>query len=138
MKTYEKGTAAEFGRRLTRELERKNGGNQSELARFVGCTPQAANKWLSGQQFPRDNALRKIAEFVNVTPEYLRFGAPPQASITPPQPQYLLVYIRVEEAELLTHFRELSETGKRQLRAALQAAERLPQADLPRKSNGSN
>jgi len=137
MKTYEKGTAAEFGKRLARELERKNGGNQSELARFAGCSPQAVNKWLSGQQFPRDKTLRKVAEYVNVTPEYLRFGtqiAPP----TPPQPQYLLVYVRVDEAELLTHFRELSETGKRQFHASLQAAERMPQEDLPKKSSGSN
>lgn len=137
MKTYEKGTPAEFGRRLTKELDRKNGGNRSELARYVGCSPQAAAKWLSGQQFPRDKALRKTAEFLGVTPEYLRFGTPLEPA-APPQPQYLLAYVRVDEAELLTHFRELSETGKRQFRASLQAAERLPQAQLPKKLNGMN
>ena len=137
MKKYENDSAAGFAKRLAAALERKNGGNQSELARQVNCTPQAANKWLAGLQFPRDQMLRSVAEYLGVTPEYLKFGTP---NVPPPPPpaQWYLMYLRAEEAELLTHIRELSDTGRKQLRASLISAEKLPPEALPSKSNGTH
>jgi transcriptional regulator with XRE-family HTH domain len=136
MKKYENTATLEFAARLKEALERKNGGNQSELARYVPCTPQAVNKWLMGSQFPRDRVLRRVAEYLDVTPEYLKFGAPNVPP--PPRPvEWLLMYVRLDEAELLTELRELSENGKRQFRAAATNAEKLPADKLPRKA-GTN
>jgi transcriptional regulator with XRE-family HTH domain len=137
MKKYENKATEEFASRLKEALERKNGGNQSELARHVGCTPQAVNKWCAGTQFPRDRILRKIGEYLGVTPEYLKFGTP---NVPPPPPpvEWLLMYVRLEEAELLTEVRELSEAGKRQFRAAAAKAEKLPADQLPRKADGTH
>jgi len=133
MKTYVKGSAAEFGQRLSKALIDKNGGNQSELARAIKCSPQAVQKWVSGVQFPRDKTLRQLAEYLGVTPEWLRFGATGE-QVPPQTPEFILAYIKVEEAELLTNYRELTEAGKRQFRVAAASAERLPTASLPKKS----
>lgn len=132
MTKYENDATVEFAKRLGDALELKNGGNQSDLARHVGCTPQAVNKWLAGSQFPRDRVLRKVAEYLNVTPEFLKFGTP---TVPPPPPpeQWILSYIKIEEAEILTHYRSSTETGKRQMRAAAVSAEKLPAAKLPKK-----
>lgn len=60
--------------RITEALQRKNGGNQSELARFVGVSPQAVQKWVAGESEPRGDNLLKAAEFLAVSPAYLKFG----------------------------------------------------------------
>ncbi len=60
--------------RLARYLELKNGGNQSELARYCGVSPQAVQKWISGDSEPRGGNLAKIADFLNVTPALLQYG----------------------------------------------------------------
>uniref|UniRef100_UPI003CFB82E5 hypothetical protein n=1 Tax=Massilia sp. TSP1-1-2 TaxID=2804649 RepID=UPI003CFB82E5 len=90
-----------------------------------------------GQQFPRDVILRRVAEFLGVSPEHLKFGAP---YVPPPAPtvEWLLVYIRVDEAAILTEIRELSENGKRQFRAAAANAEKLPADKLPQKAGGTH
>lgn len=60
--------------RLQEYLQRKNGGNQSELARFVGVSPQAVQKWMSGEAEPRGKNLDRAAEFLGVAPAVLKFG----------------------------------------------------------------
>jgi phage repressor protein C with HTH and peptisase S24 domain len=60
--------------RLTRLLDIKNGGNQSELARFCGVTPQAVQKWIAGQTEPRGANLERAAEFLGVSQSELKFG----------------------------------------------------------------
>lgn len=49
-------------------------GNQSELARFCGLSPQAVQKWISGETAPRGKNLIKAAEFLGVSPIELQFG----------------------------------------------------------------
>jgi transcriptional regulator with XRE-family HTH domain len=137
MKKYDDMATKEFAARLEAALKTKNGGNQSEMARSIGCTPQAVNKWVKGMQFPRDRVLRKVAGYLNVTPEYLKFGSTPHtppAPLPPPPMEWILMYVLLEEADLLTLYRELSETGRRQLRAAALHAERLPPEALPAKT----
>ena len=132
MKTEEKQTPpyAEAAERLREALQKKNNGNQSELARFAECTPQAVNKWLSGTQFPRDAVLQKTAEFLNVTPEYLRFGTP---NVRPPTEQagYRLDWVSTDEFDLLSDYRESTAAGKTQMRAAGLASEKQPRDELP-------
>ena len=61
--------------RMTELLQAKNGGNQSEMARFIGVSPQAVQKWLAGLTEPRGRNLDLAAEFLGVTPAVLKFGA---------------------------------------------------------------
>ena len=137
MKKYEKDPADEFAKRFAEALERKNGGNQSELARHVQCTSQAVSKWLAGSQFPRDRMLRKVAEYLGTTPEYLKFGTMDSPS-PPPPTQWFLMWLQGDEAELITHVRQLSEIGHKQLWASLINAEKLPPEALPDKGNGTH
>lgn len=60
--------------RIERYLHQKNGGNQSEMARFVGVSPQAVQKWISGHSEPRGKNLNMAAQFLGVTPAELKFG----------------------------------------------------------------
>lgn len=64
----------EFKDRLASLLEQKNGGNQSDLARFVGVTPQAVQAWVSGRTAPRKKQLEKIAVYLDTTDAYLMYG----------------------------------------------------------------
>jgi len=63
-----------MAKRLTDLLQARNGGNQSEMARHIGVTPQAVQKWLAGITEPRGKNLELAAEFLGVTPAYLKFG----------------------------------------------------------------
>lgn len=60
--------------RLDRLLQAKNGGNQSEMARYVGVTPQAVQKWIAGVTEPRGKNLEMAADFLGVSQVFLRFG----------------------------------------------------------------
>lgn len=60
--------------RINALLEKKNGGNQSDLARFCGVSPQAVQKWIAGASSPKGKNLESVAAFFNVTPAYIQFG----------------------------------------------------------------
>ncbi|KQQ94976.1 S24 family peptidase [Massilia sp. Leaf139] len=60
--------------RIEKFLAAKNGGNQSELARFVGVTPQAVQKWIAGVSEPKGKNLELAAEFLGISPVELKFG----------------------------------------------------------------
>jgi phage repressor protein C with HTH and peptisase S24 domain len=66
-------------------LADKNGGNQSEMARFVGVSPQAVQKWVAGGSEPRGKNLDMAAEFLGVSPAYLKFGEPSNQALAPSQ-----------------------------------------------------
>lgn len=76
--------------RLARLLQAKNGGNQSEMARYCGVTPQAVQKWMAGITEPRGKNLQLAAEFLGVSPGMLLFGseskAPDNGPSTPSTP----------------------------------------------------
>lgn len=60
--------------RIEKALNDKNGGNQSEMARFVGVSPQAVQKWVAGASEPRGKNLELAAQFLDVSPAFLLFG----------------------------------------------------------------
>lgn len=60
--------------RIEQLLLARNGGNQSEMARHVGVSPQAVQKWVAGDSEPRGKNLDLAAEFLGVTPAHLKFG----------------------------------------------------------------
>lgn len=71
---YLSAMAETFADRLNRLLQKKNGGNQSELARAVGVSPQAVQQWSAGETAPRGKRLSQVAEFLGVAPAELQFG----------------------------------------------------------------
>jgi phage repressor protein C with HTH and peptisase S24 domain len=65
-----------MAKRIEQALMAKNRGNQSEMARFVGVSPQAVQKWIAGDTEPKGKNLQKAAEFLGVTEAWLKFGIP--------------------------------------------------------------
>ena len=57
-----------------RELMAKHGTTQKELAAFVGIRPQSLAQYCSGETTPNGEKLLKIAEFYNITTDYLLTG----------------------------------------------------------------
>lgn len=80
--------------RLAKLLQARNGGNQSEMARYIGVSPQAVQKWMAGLSEPKGQNLQRAAEFLGVTPGVLLYGSEgraqdngPIASVIPPNRQ---------------------------------------------------
>ena len=48
--------------------------SQSELARKVGVTPQAVQKWEKAKTVPRGYTLEKLAGVLGGSPAYIQFG----------------------------------------------------------------
>src|SRR5580700_585007 len=67
-------TAISLPARLAVLLDAKNGGNQSELARHAGVSPQAVQQWVAGKTAPRGNHLAKVADYLGVTRSFLLYG----------------------------------------------------------------
>lgn len=68
--------------RIADLLQAKNGGNQSELARHVGVSPQAVQQWIAGETSPRGKNLVKVAEFLGVSPSELQYGEQPMDDLS--------------------------------------------------------
>ena len=69
-----------------RELRRKRGMSQEELAEQIGISRQAVSKWESGQSMPDLDKVILLSEYFEVTTDYLLKGIQPtmpQAQKTP-------------------------------------------------------
>jgi SOS-response transcriptional repressor LexA len=64
----------ELAKRIAELLSAKNGGNQSELARYAGVSPQAVQQWLAGETSPRGKNLAKVAGFFEISVKDLTYG----------------------------------------------------------------
>lgn len=71
---YNQIMTKKLSERIAALLLAKNGGNQSELARHVGVSPQAVQQWLAGETSPRGKNLEKLAGFLGVAPAELQYG----------------------------------------------------------------
>lgn len=72
-----------FSRRLREALKRAQGGARGPAAiarefnlRYEGTpvTVQAVHKWISGRALPSQDKLRALALWLEVSPQWLRFG----------------------------------------------------------------
>jgi transcriptional regulator with XRE-family HTH domain len=45
-----------------------------DVARAVGVSGAAVSEWEAGKAVPRDELMRKLAAYLGVTPEFLRYG----------------------------------------------------------------
>lgn len=57
-----------------RELMEQHGTTQREIAEFVGIRPQTLAQYTTGETQPNGDKLLKIAEYYNVTVDYLLTG----------------------------------------------------------------
>ncbi len=73
----------EFSQRLY-ELRRKAGLSQEELANLVGVTRQAVQKWESGASKPDLDNIATLAEYFQVSLDYLVSGKEPDPSTASP------------------------------------------------------
>lgn len=56
---------------IFKKLMDRNETNQTELAKYVGYTPQTVSKWYVGKTEPDSKTLKKIANYFNITTDYL-------------------------------------------------------------------
>lgn len=59
-----------LGKRI-KELRKKKGITQKELASYLGVSDRAVGYYESGQRTPPPDILQKIADFFNVSTDYL-------------------------------------------------------------------
>lgn len=58
------------------DLLTKNNTNMSELAVYVGVSPQAVKQWVDGSTAPKGANLKKAAEYLKTTEAHIQFGTP--------------------------------------------------------------
>lgn len=71
-----------------RALLERDGITRQDLADKIGASRQAVQFWASGRNAPRGETLKRVAEFFNVSTEWLRHGVgdpPPGLVISPPR-----------------------------------------------------
>jgi len=54
-----------------KKLVDRNDTNQTDLAKYVGFTPQTVSKWYNGKAEPNTETIKKIARYFNVSTDYL-------------------------------------------------------------------
>lgn len=62
------------------QLRKKKGISPAELARRIGTDRQRVYNWIKNENRPRQDALEKLAEALDSTPEEIMFGAAKVAS----------------------------------------------------------
>lgn len=89
-----------------KELREEAGLSQVDLAKEFGLTQSTVGGWESSARSPKLDMLCKLADYFNVTTDYLLDRAPRSA----PQQE-----LSDDEKELLEVYRGLDHKGKRQL-----------------------
>jgi transcriptional regulator with XRE-family HTH domain len=77
-------------------------------------TPQAAQKWLSGKSCPTADKMKTLAEWLNVSAQWLRYGIPETKPTSLSKTALLIpaaerVTLDTEELKLITRLRNLPE-----------------------------
>lgn len=68
-----KGDIMKFNERLT-HLRKRYSVSQTDLANAVGVSRKSIQYYESGERYPRNGVLIKLADYFNVTLEYLTSG----------------------------------------------------------------
>lgn len=54
-----------------KELMDRSDSSQTDLSKIVGFTPQTVSKWYNGKTEPDSKTIKKIANYFNVSTDYL-------------------------------------------------------------------
>jgi transcriptional regulator with XRE-family HTH domain len=113
MENMKNNESSIFARRLNEAL-RDNGYSQSELARQVGVTPQAVQRWCNGLGIPRHNTIALIATATGKDQSW--FFTETQSTPHPEVPDgRRLVALDDEEWELIKTYREFPGVERRNM-----------------------
>jgi hypothetical protein len=90
--------------------------------RFWGrsITPHTARNWLMGKSIPTQDKLRVLAEWLQVSPDELRFGKA-AASVPRRTSESLLESLNLADREMLARYLSLSISDKKTVRDVLEA-----------------
>jgi transcriptional regulator with XRE-family HTH domain len=86
-------------------------------------TTQAAHKWLNGMAIPGQDKIRTLAEWLNASPQWLRYGEAEKKT----KGQTIQPYRTLEEL-MLTDFRKLNEANQTIARELVSTLLRLEKA----------
>lgn len=92
--------------------------SQANLAKAIGYSQRAVSKWVNGQAEPTESAIRKLADYFNVSIDYLLGRTDDYRTITAQssapslssQEQKLLNNFRAMRPDLQSYYLEMSET----------------------------
>ncbi|MBI3938321.1 MAG: hypothetical protein HY323_15185 [Betaproteobacteria bacterium] len=122
-----------FSKRLKEAMRkaRVEPGSPTRIAREFNLryhgdpvTTQAVRKWLAGEALPSQDKIRTFALWLDVPPQWLRFGEADRREIRATARQETATY-RVETAALTKKFELLSESHKRMVLELVHALLRL-------------
>lgn len=114
----------EFSRRLREELLRSGRRpSPAALARELNLSqrpseqihPSSCRKWLHAQAFPTQEKLLRLAQMLQVSPAWLRFGQ--NTELFEPGPSTLV--LKSDELALLAEWRKLAPSQRRTVRLLL-------------------
>ena len=118
-----------FAERLRRALEAVGvRASPTALAnefnlRFWGrsITPHTARNWLMGTAIPTQDKLRVLAQWLQVSPEELRFGQPAAATSGVSEPDDALSELDMAGREMLKRYLSLSVADRKLVRDVVMA-----------------
>lgn len=101
---------------ILKELLIINGISQSELAKKIGYTQRAVSKWINSQSEPTETAIRKCAEFFEVSADYLlgledNFGDGVN--------KQGISCFSAEELNIIENYRQLNQSGKKLVKTVI-------------------
>ena len=127
---------AEFSQRLLAALKRAGVRTVSPKKLAIDfnlhhqgkpITTQAAHKWLNGTAIPSQDKIRSLGEWLNVLPEWLRYGDA-EKKTKDSQRQNIPPYLTLEEL-MLADFRKLNKANQTIARELVSTLLRLEVAE---------
>lgn len=91
-------------------------GRQAVLARICGIKPSSVNKWFSAVGLPDAPNLLRIADWADVSVEWLLSGRGPKRDAQKVE----LAWVTAEEAVLLSKYRQCTYAEQRQVWGGLE------------------
>lgn len=92
------------------DLMSKTKTTQVQLAQAIGASQGNISDWKNGRSFPKSDVLARIADYFNVTTDYL-LGRTDAKSVTSPSGAALLE-LSPQDTALLDSFHQLNEEGQ--------------------------
>lgn len=97
-----------FGKRIEQRRKEKN-IKQYDLAKLIGLTQQTISSYEKGKNKPSIDILRRLAEELDVSSDYLLYGNVVNKGLTEEQKEVLYVYDKIPK-EKKNHAKQVLNT----------------------------